>query len=198
MGEGTGLVEGCIADSAALSPRAAGSGSPRGSSPSRSCHSGGSPRAGRTTWGSVDSLAKGTRLVSMRIAAVPLVREVERERRSMFTELNQKILEAKARLDAVGPTIVSASAGSMSSAAWTQEREHSRTQAKLEAKLSELHAQKALKLFSMIAMCRRVTHPYIYLNGEASALPPSALAQPTPTNSQALPSTAACLEASGP
>jgi len=41
-----------------------------------------------------------------------------------------------------------------------------------QAKLSELHAQKAFKLLSMIAGCRRVTHPYVYLNGEALPWPP--------------------------
>ena len=35
----------------------------------------------------------------------------------------------------------------------------------------ELQAQKALKLFSLIATSRRVTHPYIYVTGEAMASP---------------------------
>lgn len=35
----------------------------------------------------------------------------------------------------------------------------------------ELQAQKALKLFALMATSRRVTHPYVYLTGEATASP---------------------------
>lgn len=137
-------------------------GSPlRGASPSRGSIAAMSPRAARS-----DALGKGTRLVSVRVAAVALVREVERERRSQFCDLNQKISEAKARLEGARQALYEAALEPRG--ACFLEREFGRSQ----AKLAELHVQKALKLFSLIAMCRRVTHPYIYLSGEVSAVSP--------------------------
>lgn len=88
-------------------------------------------------------LSRGTRLVSLRVLAAPIAREVERERRPLFAEINQKIAEARSRAEGVK-----------------------------QSKLAELYAQKALKLFSMVATFKRVTHPYIYPNAEASSMPP--------------------------
>jgi len=147
-------------DERATGPRHESEGSPRAGA--------GSPRATRG-----DVLARGTRLVSLRIVAAPLAREVERERRPMLLELNQKVTEARARVEGIrqalhDPTMTDPRGAGL------LEREIGRAQ----AKLSEFHAQKALKLISMIAMCRRVTHPYIYLNGEVSAMPPVGLPDP--------------------
>jgi len=119
-----------------------------------------------------EALARGTRLVSLRFVAVPLAREVERDRRAMFSELNHKLAEATARLEickqlqAQVAQVDSASADPRG--AGIIERDLDRAQSKLE----ELHAQKALKLFSMVPMCKRVSLPYIYLTGEASSTPP--------------------------
>jgi hypothetical protein len=126
----------------------------------------GSPRTARA-----ESLAKGTRLVSLRVVALPLVREVERERKPLLTELNLKLAEARGRVDAVKQVYDVALAELFPAdrrGAELFEREISRTQ----VKLAELHLQKALKFFSMISMCRRVTHPYVYHSGEASSVPP--------------------------
>jgi len=120
---------------------------------------------------------RGTRLVSLRVAAMALIREVERERRPLFVELNQKLIEARCRVDAAKQMYVQAVADPSPAdprAAGLLEREIYRAQ----AKLAELHAQKAMKLFSMISMCRRVACPYVYLNGEASPMPPGGQLDP--------------------
>lgn len=116
---------------------------------------GGSPRQVRG-----EAMARGTRLVSLRVVAVPLAREVERERRPMFAELNQKLMEARMRVE------------SLRKQAAAQQCPPERELWRAEAKLAELHVQKAMKLFSMIPICKRVPHPYIYLNGEMSTTPP--------------------------
>ncbi|CAL1169333.1 unnamed protein product [Cladocopium goreaui] len=108
-----------------------------------------------------DALAKGTRLVSIRTAAVSLAREVEKERKASFTEFNGKIADARMRLDALRQA--------MDAEKVPQDREH-RELHRAAAKLAELQAQKALKLFSLIASSRRVTHPYVYL-ADANATP---------------------------
>jgi hypothetical protein len=106
--------------------------------------------------------ARGTRLVSLRIVSAVLAREVERERRSMFIEVNQKIAEARARLDSVRKQAAGGQQNSLEREVW-----------RAEAKLAEIHGQKALKLFPMIAVYKRVVHPYLHLNGEASMTPPA-------------------------
>lgn len=118
----------------------------------------GSPRGTRAA----DGVVKGTRLVSLRVVAVPLAREVERERRSMFAEINQKLMEAWARVESIKQAVQASQGGS------SLEREL----AKGHSKVSELQVQKALKLFSMVGLGKRVPHPYIYLNGEVSSVPP--------------------------
>lgn len=109
---------------------------------------------------SADALAKGTRLVSVRAASVVLVREMEKERKATFTELSAKITEARLRVDGLRQALESGPTSQL-------ERELHRA----FSKLAELQAQKALKLFSLIATSRRVTHPYIYVTGEAMASP---------------------------
>lgn len=116
--------------------------SPRGSSP---------PRPARN-----DALARGTRLVSLRVVAVSLAREVARERNLALSELSSKLLEARSKVEELFESRV-------------LDRELCRAQ----AKLADIQVQKAFKLLSMMAMCKRVTHPYIYLNGEASSGPPA-------------------------
>ncbi|CAJ1391820.1 unnamed protein product [Effrenium voratum] len=133
---------------------------PSGDSPPTS-----SPRSPRSSLGprsaaTVDALAKGTRLVSIRAAAVCLAREVERERKATLADLSAKIADAQARADAIrqAPDMVIGAQA---------ERELHRA----HAKLAELQAQKALKLFSLLATSRRVVHPYVYLSGEVAAHP---------------------------
>jgi len=111
-----------------------------------------SPRTSRN-----EALARGTRLVSLRVVSAPLAREVERERRPSFLELNQKIAEARLRLDCTKQV------------AGLLDKEYSRA----HAKLADLQVQKAVKLFPMVSMYRRVAHPYIYLNGEVASMPPT-------------------------
>lgn len=119
-----------------------------------------SPR-GASPWPRSDFLSRGTRLVSVRIVSVPLAREVERERSHMVSELNQKISESRARVDSVRQaqtvqttplaTPVSIDPSSTDPRGATiLDREYSRAQ----SKLAELHVQKALKLFAIVAMCR--------------------------------------------
>merc|ERR1712217_607685 len=67
----------------------------RHDSPPSPHHSGSPPRPPTRN----DALARGTRLVSLRIVAVPLVREVECEQRPALWELNQKLADAKIRMD---------------------------------------------------------------------------------------------------
>lgn len=125
-----------------------------------------------------DALAKGTRLVSLRVMSACLAREVERERRPLLQDLNQKVAEAKARVESLKQALLQAVAQHFidgaamptdARGAATMERELCRA----HAKLAELHVQKAMKLFSMVAMYKRVTHPYIYLNGEMCSAPPT-------------------------
>eukprot|EP00435_Cladocopium_sp_Y103_P015513 s1799_g3.t2 len=124
------------------------------------------PGPGRTA---PDALAKGTRLVSIRTAAVSLAREVEKERKASFTEFNGKIADARMRLDALRQAMDAEKVPSL-------DREH-RELHRAAAKLAELQAQKALKLFSLIASSRRVTHPYVYLAGDANATPANPASQ---------------------
>ncbi|CAE8738073.1 unnamed protein product, partial [Polarella glacialis] len=110
-----------------------------------------------------DAMARGTRLVSLRVAAMPLAREVERERKPAMSELSQKIAESRSRVDAARH-------------AMSQDPLAERELARATSKVLELQAQKAMKLFSLIAIHRRVTHPYIYVTGETSSSPPGAVA----------------------
>jgi hypothetical protein len=119
-----------------------------------------SPQAGSPRQARNETMVRGTRLVSLRVVAVPLAREVERERRSMFVDLNQKLVEARARAE------------NLRKQAASQQTSFERELWRAESKLAELHVQKAFKLFSMIAVCKRVPYPYIYLNGEVSSTPP--------------------------
>jgi len=98
--------------------------------------------------------------VSIRTAAVALAREVEKERKASFGDLTAKISDARLRFDSLRQALETSPNTQL-------EREVHR----VFAKLSELQAQKALKLFSFLASARRVTHPYIYLSGEATANP---------------------------
>lgn len=107
-------------------------------------------------------LVRGTRLVSLRVVAACLAREVEREKCAAFSEVNQKLAEARARVELVQQAIELRGFGP------SLERELARAQ----AKMADIHVQKALKLFSMIAISKRITHPYIYPNGEVASVPP--------------------------
>eukprot|EP00929_Paragymnodinium_shiwhaense_P070245 TRINITY_DN35572_c0_g1_i2.p1 TRINITY_DN35572_c0_g1~~TRINITY_DN35572_c0_g1_i2.p1 ORF type:complete len:1284 (-),score=185.39 TRINITY_DN35572_c0_g1_i2:41-3892(-) len=131
-----------------------------------------------------EAMARGTRLVSLRVAAVALMREVERERWPMVADINQKLNEVRGRLDALkrarsGEGVLEAAVAAVPAAVdhgdvMRIERDIMR----VHAKLAELQVQKAQKLFSLISMCRRVTHPYVYLSGESSALPPVGQVEP--------------------
>eukprot|EP00746_Dinoflagellata_sp_MGD_P088979 gnl/MRDRNA2_/MRDRNA2_351540_c0_seq1.p1 gnl/MRDRNA2_/MRDRNA2_351540_c0~~gnl/MRDRNA2_/MRDRNA2_351540_c0_seq1.p1 ORF type:complete len:262 (-),score=40.95 gnl/MRDRNA2_/MRDRNA2_351540_c0_seq1:70-759(-) len=110
--------------------------------------------------------AEGTRLISLRIVSSTLAREVEKERRPLFTELNQKIADAETRIESLRQAVERSDPMDVKNAYLMMTLEN-----RVQSKLSQLYVQKALKLFSLIAQCKRVNHPYIYTNGEASSVP---------------------------
>lgn len=117
--------------------------------------------------------ARGTRLVSLRVVSAALSREVAREKCWTLAELSGRVSEAKCRVEEVldARTRLLAQSTSIADCASSLnvlDRELMRA----HGKYADLHVQKVLKLCSLIAMIRRVTHPYIYLNGEAFSSPP--------------------------
>lgn len=131
--------------------------SPRSQSPARTHSPLGGPRAGGhsppRSSKPTDGVAKGTRLVSLRVVSATLAREVARERQWALSEPSCKNAEPPSEMRSPrGP------------AAGLD---------RMQSKHVDLQTQKVLKLCSVIAMSKRVSHPYIYLNGEAHAAPPT-------------------------
>lgn len=163
--------------------------SPRSHSPPRAHSPTGAGIASPPRSSKVDTLARGTRLVSLRVVSAPLAREVAHERHWALAELTNKMVETQTRTEElletrsrllnqpcqVGEPSLAAD-GRSAATSGSIDRELSRA----HGKHAELQVQKALKLCSMIAMSKRVTHPYIYLNGEASSTPPTSQALHAP------------------
>lgn len=110
---------------------------------------------------------RGTRLVSVRVVSLALIREVERDLRhnGVFLGVNQKISDREAKLEQLLQSRLQGHA--------VADRELGRALQKLDA----LKAEKALRLHSLTAAYKRVSHPYIYADPRE---PPTSVPPPKP------------------